>query len=48
MKSYNKPEMECVCFKIEEKLASTCTGSCEDDVLYSDGTVRFVSLTYSS
>ncbi len=32
MKKYNKPELECVCFKVEEKLASTCTGSCETDI----------------
>lgn len=48
MKNYMKPKMECVCFKVEEKLASTCTGSCPEDVKNPDGSIRFNALTYSS
>ena len=47
MKKYNKPELESVCFKVEEKLASTCTGSCETDIIGPNGIV-FTGLSYSS
>lgn len=50
MKRYVNPTLECVEFKVEEKLASTCTGSCVRDMTMVIGgvTYSFTALTYSS
>lgn len=49
MKMYTKPVLECVELRVEERLASNCTGSCPTDYTTTvDGeTVNFFTLTYS-
>ncbi len=38
MSKYTKPALECVSFKLEEKIASACTGCCVDSGWYKEWT----------